>query len=339
MEARQRLQWLDTARGIGMILVVAGHAATTAIREDVNWVWQMYNYIFYIHMPFLFLLSGYSFRISRVRYEKTKFQNFLFKKARGLVLPYFATTILVYVIFELLNRMPLLGGIMERAGYGHRSMAVFLIEMLIGNNYFSIHLWYIYVLFFYNIITYLLLKTKLGDWTIVLAAVVLGAVYMFATPAFSLAYANGCRMYLWFAAGLLMPSLLPVERCRGKISIACFVMWNVLYAVKRYFHVESDNYFLWIPTVFMASGALLGLAQWLKGRCRDMISYLGEHSMCIYLFHQPFWGSCFGSLFYGVLGFPAVLVVSASCVLSLAVPLAVYRLFGKHTVVKKVFNI
>ena len=136
---KTRLKWLDSARGIGMLLVVVGHAATSAIRNDVGWVQQLYNYIFYIHMPFLFILSGYSYQINRDRYNDIKLADFLKKKAKGLMIPYFATTLVVYLVFEVLNMIPVFGRIMTNAGYGHRSIATFLYEMLIGNNYFSIH--------------------------------------------------------------------------------------------------------------------------------------------------------------------------------------------------------
>lgn len=50
MQDRDRLEWVDVARGVGIIAVVAGHVWTTgALREAV------YSF----HMPLFFILSGY----------------------------------------------------------------------------------------------------------------------------------------------------------------------------------------------------------------------------------------------------------------------------------------
>lgn len=53
--AKQRLDWLDIAKGIAILLVIVGHTVNNpSIIRQV---------IFSFHMPFFFILAGYTFRI------------------------------------------------------------------------------------------------------------------------------------------------------------------------------------------------------------------------------------------------------------------------------------
>lgn len=59
--ARGRIAWIDAARGIGIILVVAGHVERgligARIAQGSIWTWMDYG-IYTFHMPLFFLLAG-----------------------------------------------------------------------------------------------------------------------------------------------------------------------------------------------------------------------------------------------------------------------------------------
>ena len=86
MAGPERLDYIDIAKGIGMIMVVLGHA--------VRMPELMYGIIFSVHMPLFFILSGYCFSFR----PEEKFGYFLKKNARQLLLPYFLTSCIVIVI-------------------------------------------------------------------------------------------------------------------------------------------------------------------------------------------------------------------------------------------------
>lgn len=50
----QRIEWIDVAKGIAILLVIIGH---TVQFESLTW-----NLIFSFHMPVFFVLSGYTYR-------------------------------------------------------------------------------------------------------------------------------------------------------------------------------------------------------------------------------------------------------------------------------------
>jgi fucose 4-O-acetylase-like acetyltransferase len=87
-EDRERVVWIDVARGIGIVIVVAGHVFTAA---DVHRV------IFLFHMPFFFFLSGWVFRPTQ------DLAGFARKRLMALALPYAAFLVSVALIDTLLS--------------------------------------------------------------------------------------------------------------------------------------------------------------------------------------------------------------------------------------------
>lgn len=57
----QRENWIDWAKALGILLVVMGHSVYAS--KDVT------SFIFVIHMPLFFFVSGYLFKTSRSWYE------------------------------------------------------------------------------------------------------------------------------------------------------------------------------------------------------------------------------------------------------------------------------
>jgi len=76
MAATKRIEWLDIAKGIGIILVIAGHCIKLS-----HWSCQL---IFAFHMPLFFALSGYTFS------TKDSFGRTVFKKSKTLLVPFLA---------------------------------------------------------------------------------------------------------------------------------------------------------------------------------------------------------------------------------------------------------
>ena len=70
-----RIQWLDVAKGIVIILMILGH---TGLPRYVS------NVIFAFHMPFFFVASGLT-----TMFEKYSFECFCWKKFKTLGIPFF----------------------------------------------------------------------------------------------------------------------------------------------------------------------------------------------------------------------------------------------------------
>ena len=69
----KRLDWLDVAKGFGILLVIFAHTDNSMFR----------SLIYTFHVPLFFFLSGYVFS------NKYDFKTFLIKKIKAIVVPYF----------------------------------------------------------------------------------------------------------------------------------------------------------------------------------------------------------------------------------------------------------
>ena len=82
-----RLQWLDVAKGITIILMILGHTSIP------GW---LSNFIFAFHMPLFFIASGWC-----TNWAKDNYGAFLFKKLRTLGIPFLVYSVAVILIARL----------------------------------------------------------------------------------------------------------------------------------------------------------------------------------------------------------------------------------------------
>lgn len=80
----QRIEWIDTAKGLAILLVIMGHMAYQC---------SMRTWIYDFHMDFFFVLCGITTAISFSRY--TEIRVFLKKHALCLLLPYICWNLIV----------------------------------------------------------------------------------------------------------------------------------------------------------------------------------------------------------------------------------------------------
>ncbi len=86
MDKGKRIAWLDIAKGIGIILVVAGHIQEN---EYINF------FIYSFHMPLFFILSGYLY--------KNK-EKFIKAKAKSILIPYLSIAIISFLYWCFFER-------------------------------------------------------------------------------------------------------------------------------------------------------------------------------------------------------------------------------------------
>ncbi|QGQ97215.1 hypothetical protein EHS13_21170 [Paenibacillus psychroresistens] len=82
LKENKREHWIDIAKGIGIMLVVAGHEGNPFT----------YHYFFWFHMPLFFLLSGYLFKQIA---SKSELKALIYKRAKQLLIPYFMFFLLI----------------------------------------------------------------------------------------------------------------------------------------------------------------------------------------------------------------------------------------------------
>ena len=98
MAANHRLDYIDTLKGIAIILVVLGHLI------QFFWCPENYrgniafNYIYSFHMGFFMMLSGFTVKTFHDSYQELAFV--IFKRSINLLLPFFCWAVIKWQVFH-----------------------------------------------------------------------------------------------------------------------------------------------------------------------------------------------------------------------------------------------
>ncbi|WP_082103644.1 acyltransferase family protein [Salinicoccus halodurans] len=103
--AGKRIEWLDIAKALSIILVVLGHAGHAYLDVYLGW----------FRIPLFFFLSGILFKPVWIK----DFFSWAWAKVRRLMLPYFMYGILIFVVFNLHN-LDMIFGHIATLFYGGR---------------------------------------------------------------------------------------------------------------------------------------------------------------------------------------------------------------------------
>ncbi|MBE5956703.1 MAG: hypothetical protein E7253_09645 [Lachnospiraceae bacterium] len=82
----KRLNYVDAAKGLGILLMVLGHIWTDSCAEIVVWLYSF-------HVPMFFILSGMMLKYTR-KLDKSSLKEIIISRCRQLLVPYF--------VFELI---------------------------------------------------------------------------------------------------------------------------------------------------------------------------------------------------------------------------------------------
>jgi len=328
----KRVQWLDVARGIGMILVILGHSVTTVIRNDSAVAMGIFNGIYYFHMPLLLYLSGFAYRISSNRYETITPLPFLRKKAATYMAPYVCYGLLVYLSFVFANSIPSVAKILSGTEYELIPFSEWFYGMLAGANLYSIHLWYIYTLFLLTVITFWSSRFIKNYQRILLIAGI--AFFLFFN--IRLGIAIGTRVIknlIWFSLGLnfnFSRLKLNVARVAGLFCIAAILLFSrhLLNSSAKSAMVLILKNLVNCITITIIIILTVQIATKITGRWKDALASIGSNSYGIYMFHQPYFGSGIGMVLYGYFKLPVIFVVFLSVIMSVTVPTIIVKILS-----------
>jgi acyltransferase len=133
-DSNMRIEWVDAAKGIGILMVMFGH----------NWLDWKYCYYFYsFHMPLFFILAGYTFSDRRAPFD------FIKQKAKVLIIPY-VLFVCCYLIFY---------GVLSHTHGGDYDMGGKILAFLMQQRH--TYLWFLPVLFLSELCVYVLSRAKL----------------------------------------------------------------------------------------------------------------------------------------------------------------------------------
>lgn len=260
----QRLKWLDTARGIGIILVVAGHVERGLVAGNIatSSAWSILDVGLYtFHMPLFMVLAGLNVKQSLSKGKP----RFIRSKSRSVVLP--------YIIWSVIQ-----GSLLVALSGSTNSSTSWNDVLSIGWKPIA-PFWFLYALFIYFCVASLsvnrVLLTALAIFGIVLAD-------SFEPGSFANLL---CHHFLFFVIGVTAGDWIknwnpnrPAMMLLAGI-IGYFVGWQVLAAGKTAYTSVSA-----IPCAIMGSIVVLTLAR-MVNRSASYLEWIGQRSMPIYVMH------------------------------------------------------
>lgn len=144
-----RIKWLDAARGIAIFMVFFGHFV------DVGGA--VYYFVYEFHVPFFFLISGFMAQ----KNESMRIMPYILKKAKNLLLPYFAISFLM--MFVLFIR----SGIYPEHYIANSVINIFSFKEYLPDRSSNILVnsrWFLPAIFFVSVFYFLLSKVIKKKW-------------------------------------------------------------------------------------------------------------------------------------------------------------------------------
>lgn len=268
-----RIDWLDRAKGIGIILVVFGHVLIGLSNSNIidNKIAEgtLRSIIYSFHMPLFFLLAGTLFFGALQRQSSSQiFAN----KLDILIYPY-----LVWSILQ--------GGI-ELVLVSQKNNGLQLSEVLSLLWQPRAHFWFLYELFIFSIICSFCCRRS---WQTVVIAIVALCLYCSGDWGNSINIIRYFKHnFLFFVIGILAAPLILSLKFSHRALATVFILFIFSQFI---FHETLQLYFLdksLLSLMLALLGCLFifGLAQIAPhSKPAQLLSLLGKHSLAIYLIH------------------------------------------------------
>ncbi|MCD8208851.1 MAG: acyltransferase family protein [Bacteroidales bacterium] len=281
---KQRIAWIDIAKGICIFAVMFGHIGV----DEVNYV------VYSFHLTVFFILSGYTAR------QEDLSKDYLNKKFRSLMVPYFVTCLCV-TLMDVINQIlywqdASVSGIFSVV-YNDivRSFMASGLNTNLGsttvNGYIGA-IWFLPALFFALIMTQLLLKyikKPLVRFAISLALMVAAILSSeFIWLPFSVQSA-ACGVFFILFGYELKQHADRFERFNWKHCLICLAVFLVCVFLRRstivFATASTDDLLLGLIASICSSLVILYVARHL-GKCRPL-AWVGRNSLlflCVHLF-------------------------------------------------------
>lgn len=265
----KRFDFIDTAKGIGISLVVWSHMSTTT---ELTGFYKWGGYITTFYMPLFFILSGLFYRPVNI-----------IQRLKNLLVPYFCFYVLAYLAYILKSILK----------YEDIEWSNFFVPFFGGTiGYQNSPIWFLLSLSQISILAIVFVKYMNK---------IIGFIV-----AFILAYlASCCKGYFDHVPYYIDVSLISLpffligyyykEQILQKIRVehaCCFAVLSVFfYILSPEFTNVSQNYLpqgyiLYFVVSMMASLSVIGFCKYIRGYASFILGFLGENSLIILCSHM-----------------------------------------------------
>ncbi|VWX47005.1 acyltransferase family protein [Novosphingobium sp. 9U] len=259
-----RVDWLDVARGVGILLVVAGHAERGVVAAAMTGpprfgTWDLALYTF--HMPLFMLLAGINVPAS------------LAKGARPFLAAKCWTVLYPYVLWSLIQGMLLiaLSGMTNTQARWTDLLAIAWQPLS--------PFWFLYALFAFMVLV-VLVRNAVALAALAVAALIVSGLLERESLVHQITY-----MLPFFVIGVLGSERIKALPLPLQAGLALAVAWLLAFQIVP--RTDTMPYLTpWsFPAALAGIGVVFALAQGIGGRLKGGLMALGEASMSIYVMH------------------------------------------------------
>lgn len=327
-----RILFIDVAKAICIILVVVGHYVPA---DAPGWYVALHDIIYTFHMPLFMFASGYVYIATK---KDVAYGSFLLKKFRRLMVPYFATSIIVITIKLLTQGVMSVDNPVGLVSY----LRMFYLPEA---GYF---LWFIWALWWMFVIV-LLLKTKMSRLVFFFVCLALHYVPLPLPEFFCLAQCK--NMLVFFMLGVVVYEHANLREFVNDFKPAKVVAASVLFvAAESAFILDRGGQVAGVIDYLLPYVGIWFVLEVSKLICRccknvqsGWLMTVSVSSYIIYLFHTTFEGLAKAvfrklplnsDLWYVFV--PEALTVIACGVV---IPILLFKLFRKYRVTRVMFGL
>ena len=268
----QRLISFDIAKAICMILVVVGHYVPD---YSPTWYVDIHDVIYTFHMPLFMFASGYIYMATK---RDIPYKDFLLKKVKRLMVPYFSVSVIIISI-KLLT---------EGHAYVQNPVTIFSYLKLLYLPEAGDFLWFIWALWWMFILVPLF-KTKKMRLGLFGFAVILHYVPNFLPEYFCLRQFQ--NMLLYFMLGVVCCDWKESLSILSKVPLWLVYCIFICGEICQVFDVMGGHISMLLP--FIGISTVMALSHSLEKRHKDgkgLLMMVASSSYIIYLFHTTFEG-------------------------------------------------
>lgn len=302
-----RVDWVDIAKGIAIVLVVLYHSALLSMQAGLapDWWADVNADLEAFRMPLFFFASGL-FAQSAVR-----------RSWRGLWSSRIALLAWAFVLWSVLRFVYFTTVPMQS-----RPDETDLIRLLLGPVWPTSGLWFLHALIVFLVLAKL--TVLVPPWIMLTGAAALSVAFLSFATVGNLSYNGMARYFVFFLLGLYGRSiaLRHTERARPLLAVGAVLAFAAALTLIDTLGIRR------VPGVMVALGVLAIVAGVLAARCltgtllRRPVAYLGQNTLPIYVTHVILVAACLtiaGRLGWGPAAGAPLAVAAAAIAISLVV--------------------
>lgn len=331
---QDKIDYLNVAKGIGILLVIVGHALTKKMVSGNSVLGVLRSLIYTVHMPLFFIIAGFLFVRNSDGYLQHGIADFARKKGKLYLVPYLGMTFLVILMFLILSQFPVIHHYFDVPEALENGGISTVKAILFFQNPIDEHLWFAYIMFYVLIIGFWLqcVREKCGKCYIVFM-VFLFVLYIF-TYCVQTQYVikKAIRYMMYFQFGCNIDRLKVLKKMPQGKTICMLLLYTMAFGIYQFFFSDNDKLMVVQGLLLLLigiSGSLL-IMEFSKLICKKtetikgLLIRLNNVSYPVYLYHQPFIVSGM-VVILSKIGVSTVVIICVATFAGILIPVFVYK--------------